>query len=231
MKKLLIVLCIAFLSIVLFAQNKATNKNLYQDPNGYFSIFKPDGWKTSEYSETSRGKVKFIHPVNTKINVIITGQGNPFNSFQDLMDDLMNSTKQMETKYSAHGVSSKITSFEIDGIKYAKRDVTFQGLSLKQMTMECIVNNTYITIGFVAPTSDYDKNLDNIYESISTLTTSNKTYSDENIKAAMVESELKQAKINIQAGRKDWALKAIEAGLEIDPGNEKLIEFKREIEK
>lgn len=229
MKKSLIILGIAFLSIGLFAQNKATKKNLYQDPNGYFSIFKPDGWKTSEYAESSRGKVKFIHPVNTKINVIITGQGNPFNSFQDLMEDLKRSTKQMETKYSSHGVSSKITSFDIDGTKYAKRDVTFQGLSLKQMTMECIINNTYITIGFVAPTSDFNKNLDDIYESISTLTTSNKTYSSENIKAAMVESKLKQAKINIQAGRKDWALKAIEEGLEIDPENQKLLDLKDEI--
>ena len=229
MKTKIIISVFTLLSISLFAQNKATNKNLYQDPNGYFSIFKPDGWKTSEYAEVSRGKVKFIHPVNSKINVIVSGQANPFSSFQDLMEDLKRSTKQMEAKYSSHGVSSKITSFDIDGVKYAKRDVTLQGLSLKQMTMECIINSTYITIGFVAPISDFDKNLSKIYESISTISTSKKTYSDENIKSGMVESKLKQARINIQAGRKDWALQSIEEGLEIDPTNEKLLELKNEI--
>jgi len=222
-------LCIAFLSISLFAQNEATKKNLYQDPNGHFSIIKPDGWKTSEYKEVSRGKVKFIHPANSKINVIIVGQPNPFSSFQDLMEDLKRSTKQMEAKYSSSGVSTSIRTFEVEGVKYAKRDATFSGLNIKQMSMECIIKNSYITIGFVAPISDFDNNLSSIYESISTITTSKNTYSDEKIKAAMVESKLKQAKINIQVGRKDWALKAIEEGLEIDPGNKKLIELKNEI--
>lgn len=220
-----------YLSCNLFAQDQTNKKNLYNDPNGLFIVFKPNGWKTSEYEEVSRGKVKFIHPSNSKINVIISGQPSPYISFQDLMEDLKISTKQMEEKYISHGVSSSITSYEINRVKYAKRDVTFQGLNLKQMTMECIINNTYITLGFVAPMSAFDKNLSDIYESISTITTSKKTYSNENIKASMVESKLKQAKINIQAERKDWAIKAIEEGLEIDPGNEKLVELKKEIEK
>lgn len=229
MKESLLILCIVFLSISLVAQNEAKNENLYQDPNGFFSVFKPDGWKTSEYQEVSRGKVKFIHPVNSKINVIICGAPNPFNSFQNLMEDLKKSTIQMKAKYSSYGVSSTIISFEIDGVKYAKRDVTFQRSYLKQMTMECIINNTYITIGFVAPISDFDKNLSDIFESISLISTSKKTYSDSNIKAAIVESKLKQAKINIHSGRKDWALKAIEQGLEIDPENKKLLELKDEL--
>lgn len=230
MKKLFLILCVAFLSVSLFAQNEANKKNLYQDPNEYFSIFKPDGWKISEYQEVSRGKVKFIHPSNSKINVIIVGQPNPFSSFQDLMEDLKKSTKQMEAKYSSSGVSTSISNFEVDGVKYARRDATFSGFNIKQMSMECIINNTYITIGFVAPISHFDENLSHIFESISTITTSKKTYSNENIKSAIIESKLKQAKINIQNGRKDWALKAIEEGLEIDPGNKKLLELKKEIE-
>ncbi len=229
MKKSFLIFCMVFISICAFAQNNAKTNNLYQDPNGYFSIYKPDGWKISEYQEVSRGKVKFIHPTNSKINVIITGQPNPFDAFQDLMEDLKKSTKQMEVKYSAYNVSSKISRLEIDGISYARREVNLQGLNIKQMSMECMINNNYITISFVAPVSDYENNLFDIHESISTITTSKRIYSPENIQAAMVESKLKQAKINLQSGRKDWALKAIEEGLEINPSNKELLELKEEI--
>ena len=210
----------------LLAQNEEVKRNLYQDPNGYFNIVKPDGWEISKYQEVSRGKVKFVNPDNAKINVIIIGQPNPFGSFQSLLEDLKNSTKQMETRYRSAGVSAAISTFEIDDVKYAKRDVSFTKMDIKQMTMECIINNNYITFSFAAPKADFEKNLYLILECVSTISTSKNTYSAENIKAAMVESKIKQAKINIQAGKKDWALKIIEEGLAIDPTNKILLEMK-----
>jgi hypothetical protein len=231
MKRSILFSLFTMFAISLIAQDDKIKRNLYQDPNGYFSIIKPDGWETSKYQEVSRGKVKFINPSNAKINVIIIGQPNPFDSFQSLMADLKNSTKQMETKYKSAGVVTSITNFEIGNNKYAKRDVTFTGLDIRQMSMECIINNIYITISYVSPKADFDKNLYHIYESISTIATSKETYSTNNIKAAMVESKISQAKINIQVGKKDWALIVIEEGLKIDPSNKILLELKNNLKK
>lgn len=229
MKHTILISILTLFVISLNAQDEKVKRNLYQDPNGYFSIVKPDEWKTSNYQEVSRGKVKFVNPVNPKINVIVIGMPNPFDSFQSLIEDSKNSTKQMESKYKSVGASATLSNFEIGNSKYAKREVIFSGLDVKQMTIECIINNLYITISFVAPKADFDKNVYHIYESISTITTSKDTYSDENIKAAMVESKIKQAKINIQAGKKDWALKIIEEGLKIDPLNKILLELKNNL--
>jgi hypothetical protein len=229
MKNLISCAILILFVINLNAQNENVKKNLFNDPNGYFSIVKPDGWKISNYQEVSRGKVKFTNPANAKIHVITIGQPNPFDSFQSLLEDLKDSTKQMETKYKSAGIlsfPSAISTFEIDDVKYAMMDVSFLNVDIKQMTMECIINNNYITFSFVAPTADFEKNLYLILECVSTITTSKDTYSAENIQAAMVESKIKQAKINIQAGKKDWALKIVEEGLAIEPTNKILLEMK-----
>lgn len=226
MKNLLLAHTFILMSLNICAQNEEIKKNLYQDPNGYFSIIKPDGWINSEYQETSRGKIKFMQPDNNKINVIFIGQPNSFKSFQALMDDLKTSTKQMEGKYSASGITTKISSFKIDSVEYAKRDVTLTGLNLQQMSVEFILNNTYITIGYVAPISSFEAYLPKIFASISTITTSKKTFSGANIQNAIIESKIKQAEINLQAGRKDWALLAIEEGLKLGPNNKELLELK-----
>jgi hypothetical protein len=229
MKKSLIVLCIAFLSNSLVAQNVATTKNLYQDPNGFFSVFKPDGWKTSEYSETSRGKVKFIYPGNEKINVIIIGGPNPYSSFNDLVKSSKNSDDRMKEKYKAYDVTITSKIFTIENIQYTSSTITLKKMDKKLFMLDFIIKNTHFSFSYASTISSFDTHLPKIYDCIYSLIPSNRKFSDQEITNALVESKIKQAQFNIQMGLKDYASKYIEEGLAIDPSNKKLLELKNQI--
>jgi len=44
------------------AQTEKIQNDIYQYPNGFFSVIKPNGWNISSNTETSRGNVKFLNP-------------------------------------------------------------------------------------------------------------------------------------------------------------------------
>ena len=48
-------------------------KNRYSDPNEYFKIVPPEGWRIQKYSKDPRGKVAFIGPDGVEIRVLAKG--------------------------------------------------------------------------------------------------------------------------------------------------------------
>jgi len=229
MKKSISILCCVLLSLSSFAQVEAYKKNLYQDPNGFFTVIKPEGWKTSEYSETSRGKVKFINPSNEKINVIIIGEPNPYSSFNDLVTSSKNSDDRMKEKYQAYDITVTSKLFTVENIQYTSSTITLKKMDKKLLMVDFIIKNTHFSFSYASTISSFDTHLSKIYDCIYSLLPSNRKFSDQEITNALVESKIKQAQFNIQMGLKDYALKYIEEGLAIDPGNKKLLELKKQI--
>lgn len=229
MKKFIIFLYLAFLGNLLWGQVDSFKKNLYQDPNGFFSVTKPDGWKTSEYSETSRGKVKFINPGNDKIKVTIIGEPNPYNSFEELVAASKNSDERSKEKYQAYDVTVTSGTFVVDKVQYTRSIITLKKMDIKQLMVDFIIKNTHFTFSFAAPISAFDTYSSKIYECVYSLIPSNRNFTDQEIKTALVDSKFKLAQLNIQMGMKSYALKYIEEGLAIDPQNKKLLDLKNEI--
>ena len=229
MKKIMSLLCLISVSLSLSAQTETAKRNLYQDPNGFFSVIKPDTWKISKYSETSRGKVKFISPTNENINLIIIGEPNPYASFDELLKSSKNSDNRIKEKYQSYDVSVISNLFTVDNIKYTSSTITLKKMDKKLFMVDFIINNTHFSFSYASTTASFDTHLPSIYECLYSLIPSNRNFTDEEILKALVESKIKQAEFNIQMGLNDYAVKYIDEGLTLDPNNKKLLELKNQI--
>lgn len=231
MKKLVLISVLTIYSLNYYVNGQEQKNDFYQDPNGYFSLFKPDGWKTSEYNETSRGKIKFIHPENEKVKVIVIGEPNSYNSFNDLVTASKNSDKRMKDKYQAYDVTITSETFTVDNVQYTKSIATLKKMDIKQLLVDFIIDDIHFSISYAAPISTFDTYTPKIYESIYSIIPSSRQFTDQEIKNALIDSKFKQAQFNIQMGMNDYAIKYIDEGLAIDPGNKKLTDLKNQINK
>ncbi|HNW73560.1 MAG TPA: hypothetical protein PKN44_08035 [Bacteroidales bacterium] len=229
MKKYLFLICYISLACALFAQTKKPGYNLYQDPNGFFSVIKPDGWNISSYTETSRGKVKFLNPRIEKMNIIIIGEPNPYENFEELLRSSRNSDTRMKEKYQSYDVTLSSKQFTIDKIQYISTTITLKKMNKKMLLIDFIQNNTHFTINYTSTIATFESSLPVVYDCIYSISTSTRKFTEQNINNALVESKIKQAQFNMQMGLNDYALKYIEEGLIIDPGNKKLMDLKSKL--
>ncbi len=211
------------------AQTEKIQNDIYQDPNGFFSVIKPDGWKINTYSETTRGKVKFLNPRNEKMSMIIIGEPNPYENVDDLLRSSQNSDKRMKEKYQSYDVTLSSKQFTVDEIQYISTTFSLRKMDKKLMIVDFIQNNIHFTINYTSTIATFESSLPLVYDCICSLSPSARKFTDKDIKNALVESKIKQALFNMQMGLNDSALKYIEEGLIIDPGNQKLMELKTKI--
>ena len=211
------------------AQTEKIQNDIYQDPNGFFSVIKPDGWNISSYTETSRGKVKFLNPRIEKMNMIIIGEPNPYENFDDLLRSSKNSDARMKEKYQSYDVTLSSKQFTVDKIQYISTTFTLRKIDKKMLIVDFIQNTTHFTINYTSTIATFESSLPEVYDCIYSISTSTRKFTEQDINNALVESKIKQAQFNMQMGLNDYAIKYIEEGLIIDPRNKKLMDLKSKL--
>ncbi|MCP3875773.1 MAG: hypothetical protein GY699_21795, partial [Desulfobacteraceae bacterium] len=79
------------------AQSKTDTlaKSRYSDPNGYFKIVPPDGWRIQKYPQDPRGKVAFVGPGGVQLRVL--AKGLDYNNFEEMLEEIKEIEKKIGT--------------------------------------------------------------------------------------------------------------------------------------
>ena len=87
------------------AQNKTAKlaKSRYSDPNGYFKIVPPDGWRIQKYPEDPRGKVAFIGPDGVELRILVKGLD--YNSFEEMLEEIKGIEKKIDTNINIEKIT------------------------------------------------------------------------------------------------------------------------------
>lgn len=86
-------------------------KNRYADPNGFFKIVPPEGWRIQKYPQDPRGKVAFYGPEGVELRVL--AKGLDYNSFEEMLEEIKGIEKNIGTNTNIE----KITFAEKPAVK------------------------------------------------------------------------------------------------------------------
>lgn len=202
----------------------------YVDPNGFFKITPPAGWTTKKYPNDPRGKVKFIAPNVRGVSLLIIGMATDMSSIEDVVASTKKSEANLKSKYKSYKPSGGHEIVDWYG-QVAVRGYFSLPNRFRQENLEFLVGKQYYNPSYAAPPSHFAKYKKQAMLSIRSLEPLLKNLSSDDARNHLVASKLRLANLNIQLGDHKVALRAIREGLEIDPGNEKLLSLKKTLTK
>ncbi len=227
-RKLEIAVFVLFAAATSFAQEAVLSETMYTDPKGFFKIVPPNGWFTNEYSSDPRGKVDFdVTPGPLMAQLKLIAAASPFDGFEALIADSEASAGRMRQRLGATVTVDRITMDEQPAVKMT---LLIPG-RLKNLTFQMIRGKCYYTLAYGARPDLFDKYYATVMKSIESFLPTPKDLSKQDAARQVAASRIRTAKLHIQLGRKDWALKAIEEGLAHDPENKELLELKKQVER
>ncbi len=198
----------------------ALAKTRYSDPNGYFKIVPPAGWRIQKFPQDPRGKVGFIGPAGVELRIL--AKGLDYNNFEKMLEQI----KGIERKIGTDTNIEKVTFLDKPAVK---RTFTFK--NVKMLLIDFMIGNTTHNIMYSASPKKFEKHLSLAWESINTYEPTLRGVSEEDVNKHAVAKSLRLSQIFFKQGNYDLALEFINEGLEVMPDNAELIELKKKIEK
>ena len=204
------------------AQSKTATlaKSRYSDPNGYFKIVPPDGWRIQKYPQDPRGKVAFISPDDVELRVL--AKGLDYNSFEEMLEEI----KGIEKKI---GTNTNIEKLTFASKPAVKRTFTFKGNKI--LFIDFMIGNTTHNLMYSASPTKFGKYLSLAQESIDTYEPTLRGVSPEDVKKHAIAKSLRLSQIFFEQGNYNLALEFIKEGLEVESNNANLLELKKKIMK
>ena len=193
-------------------------RSRYSDPNGYFKIVPPDGWRIQNYPEDPRGKVAFISPEGIELRVL--AKGLDYNSFEEMLDEIKGIEKQI-------GTNTNIKKITFAGKPAVKRSFTFKGQKI--LFIDFMIGNTTHNLMYSASPTKFEKYLSLAQESMETYEPTLRGVSPEDVRKHAIAKSLRLSQIFFEQGNYDLALEFIKEGLEVEPNNATLLELKKKI--
>lgn len=199
---------------------------IYTDPKGYFKIRPPAGWTVEEYTTDPRGKVNFNSTEGgKKIQLKVIGAQNPFVDFDEIVQDCQNGVERLRARMGGTYSVETITLF---GQK-AAMILTSWPNGFKQYQVQLIAEGNYYAMAYGTDQQVYEKCLPLAKVSMETLEALPKQAKSEEARAHTIATKIRLAQLYMQIGRKDWALTAVNEGLNLDPENKELLSLKKQI--
>ena len=195
-------------------------KSRYSDPNGYFKIVPPAGWRIQKYPQDPRGKVAFIGPDGVQLRVL--AKGLDYNSFEEMLEEIKGIEKQI-------GINTNIEEIMFFGKPAVKRTFIFKGLKI--LFIDFMIGNTTHNLMYSATPKKFGKYQSVAWESINTYEPTLRGVSSEDVKKHAIARSLRLSQLFFEQGNYDLASEFIEEGLEIEPNNAELLELKKKIAK
>ena len=97
-------------------ENENSRLSVYVDPNGYFAILPPAGWRVQRYRNEPRGKVAFFASDGTELRVLVKAVGSTD------YDERLENAKEIEREL---GIEMNIEPIDFVGLPAIKRVTTF----------------------------------------------------------------------------------------------------------
>ena len=97
------------------------SKTKYIDPNEFFNIVPPSGWKVQNYPDDPRGKVAFFGPNDVELRILAKGLDH--SSFDKMLEELKDIEKQIST-------NTNIKQIEFSGVKAIEREFIIKGIKV-----------------------------------------------------------------------------------------------------
>jgi hypothetical protein len=201
--------------------NTATlSTSRYADPNDYFNIVPPDGWRIQKYPQDPRGKFAFLGPDGVQLRILAKGLD------YDNFDDMLKEIKGIEKKI---GTNTNIEKITFSGKPAVKRTFTFKGTKI--LFIDFMIGNTTHNLMYSATPSTFGKYLSLAQKSIDTYEPTLRGVSPEEVNKHAVARSLRLSQIFFEQGNYDLALGYIDEGLDVEPDNDKLLELKKKVMK
>lgn len=201
---------------------------IYTDPKGYFKIRPPAGWTVEEHETDPRGKVNFNSTEGGKeIQLKVIGAANP-------LWTSTNSSKTVRMVLSAfvhawaEHIARSVETITLFGQK-AALILTSLPNGFKQYQVQLIAGGNYYTMAYGTDRQVYEKYLPLAKASMETLEALPKQAKPEETRDHTIATKIRLAQLYVQIGRKDWALTAVNEGLNFDPENKELLSLKKQI--
>lgn len=201
------------------------SKTQYIDPEGYFKLHPPEGWKINEYSDDPRGKVSFIGP-EANVDLRILASIKDFSSFDNLWEADRKNAEDIKKRFGIFFTLEKENFLDRPAIK---RTWVYKGI--KFFAIDFMVSNIRHDLQYASPQKGYDKYLPIVLKAMETFEPSEKgLLSPEEVKKHALANRTCLAKLFLEQGDFEIALDCVKAGLEIDPQNQELLGLKKRIE-
>lgn len=229
--KLALIAALAFYPFLSLAEpDKLLSDTSYHDPNGFFNITPPAGWKVTQYPDDPRGKVKFVAPGVRGVSLLIIAMATDMSSIDDVMKSSRKSEARLKNKYQRLKPSAGYAIKNWHGQQAVEGYFELPN-RIRQESVEFLVGNQYYNPSYAAPPSKFSKYKEQAMLSIRSLEPLLKKISSSDARKHLAASKLRLAKLNLQLGYNKVALRAIRDGLELDPENVELLNIKNSIGK
>lgn len=193
---------------------------LYTDPKGYFRTAYPEGWEIQEYPDDPRGKVAFICPRASGIDLRVLVNVVDYDSFAKLL-------KQLQEIESQMGVDTGIEQTTFNGHKTVKRTFTLQGLRI--LTLDFIDGNVAHNIMYSAPPDEFENYSSVIEKAMETYQPIGKIVDQAEVTESGAAKCLRLAQLMLESGNLSLAEAYVDEGLDLSPNNHKLMKLRKEI--
>ena len=229
--RLLLISTLALYSVAGFAQAEVLlSETPYHDPNGFFNITPPAGWKVKQYPDDPRGKVKFVAPGSRGVSLLIIAMATDMSSVDNIVVSTKKSEARLKRKYQQHNPSGGHKIINWYGQQAVKGYFELPN-RIRQESLEFIIGNQYYNPSYAAPPSHFAKYKEQAMLSIRSLEPLLKKLSSSDARKHLAASKLRIARLNLQLGYKKIALRAVREGLELDPKNVELLDLKNSMKK
>lgn len=197
-------------------------ETLYTDPERFFRIRPPLGWKADEYTGDPRGKVDFNAPSEpAQIKIIATAS--PYRDIAALLQDCENASVRARERIGGTSACRKISMFGGPAVEW----IILYPDGLKQRNIQFLVGNRVYGASFNARGAAYESNYSLAMNSIETLEPLSVDLSPADLKRLLMATTIRTATLYLKMGRPEWASPYIDEGLKIDPNNRELLDIKK----
>ena len=208
-------------------QEQLLTEKEYSDPNGFFRISPPSGWRIQEYRQDPRGKVAFIAPESQADLRILVGVVNTPD-----YDTLIQNLKEKATQL---GIQMDIEPTVFKGVPAVKRvtTITMQGVTQKFLAIDLLIDGTSHNLQYGASPSLFDRHYTAAWKSMLTYEPlkRQRPSSPEEVRKHEAAKWIRLAKIALELGKTKAAKDAVAAGLAADPENAELKQMKPDLDK
>jgi len=193
----------------------------YVDPKGYFKIVPPAGWRIQEYPQDLRGKVAFINPESSNIDLRVLVNAIDFST----VEELIAMCKDVEKHY---GIITNIEEITFSSGPAVRRSFHLGGI--KVYSIDFLVGKVKHNLQYAAPPNKYDKYLPVVMKSMETYEPVFRDISDQEVIKHLVAKKLRLAQLMTESGNFELALEYVKEGLDVSPKDADLLKLKKQIE-
>ena len=185
------------------AQGKTATlaKSRYSDPNGYFKIAPPDGWRIQKYPQDPRGKVAFIGPDGVELRVL--AKGLDYNSLEEMLEEIKGIEKTI-------GTNTNIEKIMFSEKPAIKRTFTFKGKKI--LFIDFMIGNTTHNLMYSTSPKHFWKYKSLAWESMNTYEPTLRGVSAEDVKKHSLARAIRLSNIFFDQQNYDLAFEFIEEG-------------------